>query len=183
MRDKILILHGWGGSDYPHWQSWLAGKLASEYGTVSFPLLDNPHFPSKNRWCKQAKAIIEEFTPTIVIAHSLGAVLWLWLADEIETKPTQIILVAPPSQTTSIETIKSFFPYPTPDLSPQESTIIVSNDDPYITPDEAKYLGQQIGAYVEILAEMGHINTDSGFGPWEYIYERIEKHKRADYDS
>jgi predicted alpha/beta hydrolase family esterase len=55
--DKVLILHGWGGSDAPHWQAELAGTIAKAYGTVSFPLLDNCHFPSKNRWVKQLKEI------------------------------------------------------------------------------------------------------------------------------
>jgi len=55
-QDKVLILHGWGGSDAPHWQAELAAEIAKNYGTVSFPLLDNCHFPSKNRWIKQVKA-------------------------------------------------------------------------------------------------------------------------------
>jgi len=30
MAKKVLLLHGWGGSDFPHWQSWLAGEIAKE---------------------------------------------------------------------------------------------------------------------------------------------------------
>jgi len=56
VREKVLLLHGWGGSDYPHWQSWIAGEIAKDYGQVAFPLLDQPHFPTKNRWMKQVKA-------------------------------------------------------------------------------------------------------------------------------
>ena len=48
MREKTLLLHGWGGSDEPHWQAWLAGEIAKDYGMVAFPLLENPHFPTKN---------------------------------------------------------------------------------------------------------------------------------------
>jgi len=44
MSHKTLILHGWGGSDSPHWQAKLASEIAKNYGTVSFPLLDNCHF-------------------------------------------------------------------------------------------------------------------------------------------
>jgi uncharacterized protein len=36
MQKKVLLLHGWGGSNYPHWQSWLAAELAKNYGKVSF---------------------------------------------------------------------------------------------------------------------------------------------------
>ena len=27
-QDKVLILHGWGGSDAPHWQAELACEIA-----------------------------------------------------------------------------------------------------------------------------------------------------------
>jgi len=69
---RVLILHGWGGSDYPHWQAKLASKLACNYKAVYFPLLKNPHFPSRNSWLKQLDEIMEWFKPTIVVCHSLG---------------------------------------------------------------------------------------------------------------
>jgi len=59
MDKRVLILHGWGGSDYPHWQSHLASSVAKSYGTVSFPLLSNCHFPSKNRWLRELKQILK----------------------------------------------------------------------------------------------------------------------------
>lgn len=168
--DKTLILHGWGGSDYPHWQAHLASFLARDYGTVSFPLLDNPHFPSKNRWVKQVKEIIEEFKPNIVVTHSLGSVLWLLIADELDICLDKLILVAPPSPETKIDTIKSFFPYSAPKtLRSKESMIIVSDNDEYINVDEAKELAKACGAKLEIIPNAGHINDKSGFGRWEYI--------------
>jgi len=181
LQDRVLILHGWGGSDYPHWQSWLASKLAMEYGTLSFPLLNNPQFPAKNRWLKQIKTHLEDFSANIVIAHSLGAFLWLWLASEIDISLKKVILVAPPSQDTQIDTIKSFFPYPNPHLNAKEAMIIASDNDPYISPKEAKTLGKQVGARVEILPNIGHINVESGFGAWEYIY-RLSKQKVRELD-
>ncbi|HIC86873.1 MAG TPA: helix-turn-helix domain-containing protein, partial [Aquificae bacterium] len=54
----------------------LASEIAKNYGTVSFPLLDNCHFPSKNRWLKQVKQLLEEFKPHTVVCHSLANTLW-----------------------------------------------------------------------------------------------------------
>ena len=48
MSKKVLILHGWGGSDYPHWQSWSASQLIKENYIVSFPQLPNKDFPNLN---------------------------------------------------------------------------------------------------------------------------------------
>ncbi|PTB83463.1 hypothetical protein C9926_02785, partial [Sulfurovum lithotrophicum] len=80
--DRVLILHGWGGSDAPHWQAELASEIAKNYGTVSFPLLNNCHFPSKNRWMKQVKEILTTFKPHTVVCHSLANNLWMWLCEE-----------------------------------------------------------------------------------------------------
>lgn len=176
--DRVLIIHGWGGSDYPHWQAWLAGKLAANYGTVSFPLLDNPHFPSKNRWVRQLKEIIERFKPNIVVAHSLGSVLWLLTVPEIDISLDKLILVAPPSKDTKIDTIKSFFPYSIPNnLKSKESLIIVSDNDEYIDIKEAMKIASECGADLKIIPNAGHINAKSGFGKWEYIEKLLEREK------
>jgi len=175
-RDKTLILHGWGGSDAPHWQAWLAGMLASNYGTVSFPMLDNPHFPSKNRWISQTKQILADFKPDTVVCHSLGCILWFWLANEDIDHIKHLILVAPPSLDTKIETIKSFFPCQLPSsLHASKIDLIVSDNDVYLDIDEAKMIADKYDIQLEILHEAGHINSDSGFGEWKYILELLNQ--------
>ena len=47
LKPRILILHGWGGSDFPHWQSWLAAELAKNGYPVYFPELPFMHTPRK----------------------------------------------------------------------------------------------------------------------------------------
>ena len=127
---KTLILHGWGGSDAPHWQAELAAEIAKDYGTVSFPLLDNCHFPSKNRWIKQVKAILEDFKPDTVVCHSLANTLWFWLCEEGEIETVErLFMVSPPSLNTEEKTIKTFFPCPMPEnIYAKEVHMIVSDD-------------------------------------------------------
>ncbi|DAB39798.1 MAG TPA: hypothetical protein CFH81_06095 [Sulfurovum sp. UBA12169] len=175
-QNKVLILHGWGGSDAPHWQAELAATIAKNYGTVSFPLLDNCHFPSKNRWTKQLKSILEDFKPDTVVCHSLGNTLWFWLSQNKIPAIKRLFLVSPPSLATQIETIKTFFPCPLPDtLHAKEVTMIVSDNDPYITPDEARKIAGHFGIMPIILHNAGHINTDSGYGKWELIEKLVIK--------
>ncbi len=177
MKQKVLILHGWGGSDAPHWQSWLAGEIAKKYGTVSFPLLDNPHFPSKNRQMKQVKKLLSEFQPDTVICHSLANVIWFHLCQEAEIKPVKrVLLVAPPSATCDIKTIRKFFPYTPPkNLFAQEAMLVTSTSDPYLTQEEAKILQQDLDIPMHVLQEAGHINTDSGYGEWTWAWEWVLK--------
>ena len=175
--DKVLILHGWGGSDAPHWQAELAATVAKDYGTVSFPLLDNCHFPSKNRWVKQLKEILEDFKPNTVVCHSLANTLWFWLCNEPTMHVPQIkrlFLVSPPSLTTDIDTIKTFFPCQLPkNLYAKEIQMIVSDNDPYIQVEEAKSMAQQYDIPVTVIKDAGHINADSGYGKWALIEKLV----------
>lgn len=174
-KDKVLILHGWGGSDAPHWQAELAAAVARAYGTVSFPLLDNCHFPSKNRWVKQLKEILEDFKPDTVVCHSLANTLWFWLCQEQEfmqklPEIERLFMVSPPSLTTEIDTIKTFFPCAMPEkLYAKEIEMIVSDNDPYITVTEAKGMAQHYNIPLSVIEDAGHINAESGYGKWELI--------------
>jgi len=175
-QDKVLILHGWGGSDAPHWQAELACEIAKDYGTVSFPLLDNCHFPSKNRWIKQVKQILEDFKPDTVVCHSLANTLWFWLCQEEIQTVQRLFMVSPPSLTTEEKTIKTFFPCEAPsELYAKEVHMIVSDDDPWVALDEAKNIATQYNASLTILKNAGHINADSGYGKWDHIEKLVMK--------
>ena len=173
--DKILILHGWGGSDMPHWQAQLASKIAKNYGTICFPLLDNCHFPSKNRWVSQVKQILKDFKPNIVVCHSLANTLWFWLCEE-DGMPTveKLFMVSPPSLSTEEKTIKTFFPCAMPrNIYAKEVHMIVSDNDPWVEMTEAKALASHYDATLTTVEKAGHINTDSGYGKWELIEKLV----------
>jgi len=175
---KVLILHGWGGSDAPHWQAELAAEIAKDYGTVSFPLLDSCHFPSKNRWLTQVKQILLDFKPDTVVCHSLANNLWMWLCEEDGmVQVDRLFMVSPPSLETKEKTIKTFFPCPLPDnIYAKEVHIIISDNDPWIKLDEIKEIAIHLDASKTIIKNAGHINTDSGYGKWSlienYVLER-----------
>ena len=186
--DRVLILHGWGGSDAPHWQAELAAQIAKNYGTVSFPLLDNCHFPTKNRWVKQVKEIIKTFNPTTVVCHSLANTLWFWLCEEDGIRPEgsalgvptveRLFMVAPPRLKTEEKTIKTFFPCPMPEkLYAKEIHMIVSDNDPWVSVEEAEQIASHYDIPLTIVENAGHINADSGYGKWELIENLVMEKK------
>jgi len=171
---KTLILHGWGGSDAPHWQAELASEIAKNYGTVSFPLLDNCHFPSKNRWVKQLKTLLEEFKPDTVVCHSLANTLWFWLCQEEIPQIKRLFMVSPPSLTTEVDTIKTFFPCTMPEkLYADKVQMIVSDNDPYIEVAEAEEIAKYYDIPLTTIKDAGHINADSGYGKWKFIEDLV----------
>lgn len=175
-RPKTLILHGWGGSDDPHWQAWLAGELAKDYGIVAFPLLDNPHFPTKNRWMKQVKALLKSFQPDLVICHSLANTLWFHLCQEGEMTPVRrLLMVSPPRLDLELDTIKTFFPVHVPEaLFAKEAMMVVADNDPYISMKEAKALQHALDIPMKVIEAGGHLNTDSGYGAWPWVLEWVK---------
>lgn len=176
---KILILHGWGGSDFPHWQSWLAGELAKDYGIVSFFKFSNPDTPELTMWKSELKEHLEDFKPDIVVCHSLANLLWFHLCNDESIEEVQkLYLVAPPSLEHTIEELKSFFPVVAPEnLYAKEALLIASTNDPYMTLDEANTLQKKLNTQMEVLKDAGHINSDSGYGKWEWILEEIKQQK------
>ena len=174
---KTLILHGWGGSDFPHWQSFLAGSLARDYGTVSFPLLKEKDTPQKDVWMTQVQEILEDFKPDIVVCHSLANILWFHLCNEQKAYHVKkLFLVAPPSLTCKLEELSTFFPVAIPkELYSKSVTLITSTNDQYMSEEEAQSLAEALCQAMHIvLKEAGHINAASGYGEWEAIVEMVK---------
>jgi hypothetical protein len=117
------------------------------------------------------KQLIKTFNPDTIVCHSLANTLWFWLCEE-EGMPTveRLFMVSPPSLDTEEKTIKSFFPAPMPaSLHAKEVQMIVSDNDPWITVDEAKKMASRYDIPLNVIENAGHINEDSGYGKWEWI--------------
>ena len=176
MKDRVLLLHGWGGSDFPHWQSYLASEIAKDYGCVSFLKFSDFDFPKLDAWRDEMLKEIEEFKPTTIVCHSLANTLWFILCNEDALQEVEkLFLVAPPSLNTDIEELKEFFPIKLPKkLYAKKTLIVTSTNDPYLTQDEAKQMQQVLKVDMEVLEDAGHINADSGFGEWRWMLQKIK---------
>ena len=175
---KLLLLHGWGGSDFPHWQSWLASEVAKEYGCVDFLRLPDFDHPKLDRWLEAASNEIAHLSPDVVVCHSLGNTLWFHLcnAGVIAKEVEHLLLVAPPSMQCKIEELSSFFPVAVPkNLYAKSAILIVSDNDPYMDMQEASALQQSLQIPMQTLHNAGHINADSGYGEWQWILQYIKR--------
>ena len=177
---KVLLLHGWGGSDFPHWQSWLASEIAKDYGCVSFLKFSDIDFPDFKLWQDELENHLIEFKPDIVLCHSIANILWFHLCNNSKIKNSikKLYLVAPPSLECDIEELKSFYPVKIPqNLYADEVLLITSTNDKYLTQNEAKELQNSLGVEMEVLKDAGHINSDSGYGEWKWILNNIKEIK------
>ena len=171
-----MILHGWGGSDFPHWQSWLASKIAKDYGTVSFLKFSSFNTPELGMWKRELINHLQDFKPDIVICHSLANTLWFHVCNEKNFEEvSKLYLVAPPSLNCNILELQSFFPVSVPkNPHAKEILLITSTDDPYMSVEEAKDLQNALGVEMKVLENAGHINSASGYGEWQWILKEIK---------
>lgn len=176
MNKRVLILHGLGGSDYPHWQAQLAADLIKQHSVVSFPAFPNRNNPELSIWKENLKKEIEHFNPQIVICHSLANVLWFHTCDELDISLEKLMLVAPVSRTRVVKEAKSFYPYPiAKDLKAKEIIMLASTNDPYMSEEEAMQLKEALSVEINVMKDAGHINADSGFGSHDFALEWLTK--------
>lgn len=180
MSKRVLILHGLGGSDYPHWQAHLAADLIKQDSAVSFPHLPNRNDPNLEEWKTFVKKEIEHFQPTVIVCHSLANLLWFHLCDEVNIKLDKLMLIAP-VRNELLEDAKTFFPYPIPkDLKSKEVIIAASTNDPYMKLEEAIRLQSKLRVGMKILEGAGHINAGSGYGKLECALDWINKEEEEE---
>ncbi|MBA1432764.1 MAG: alpha/beta hydrolase [Epsilonproteobacteria bacterium] len=176
MAKKVLLLHGWGGSDYPHWQSWLAGEIAKDYGCVNFLKFSDYDAPKLDVWLRELTLTLKDFKPDIVICHSLANTLWFHACHQnILTQVQKLYLVAPPSLQCSVTELKEFFPMQIPaNLFADDVLLITSTNDPYLTQTEAKELQKSLNIKMKVVQNGGHLNAQSGYGTWEWMLREVK---------
>lgn len=175
----VVLVYGYEGSGPGHWQRWLHAQLL-ERGVLSvFPELPDPLAPRCEAWVTRLAALVETAPERVIfVAHSLGC----WAIDHllVHSGPRNIaaaLLVAPPSPYLLFEPVESFFPPPCSETAweaiARHSLLVGSDNDPYIEPDELEKLARTLKVPVSVIPGAGHINVESGFGPWPFALEWV----------
>jgi uncharacterized protein len=166
----ILIIPGLGGSGPDHWQSRWEAKLSSARRVAQ----EDWDRPELDAWRGRIIEEVEQATrPVVFVAHSLGVLAAVhaasFLAKGVNGKRIAGgFLVAPPSATvlSELEAIdRTFLSLPDERL-PFPALLIASRDDPYSTFAESEALAGALGAKLVDAGFSGHINSESGYGPW-----------------
>ena len=161
----ILVVSGWSDSGPEHWQSRWQAKLSTARRVTQRDF----EKPIRAEWEEKiAREVLESARPAVIVAHSLGVIATLHAAQRVGEKIAGAFLVAPPSEAVIREmpSIDSaFLPVPRARL-PFPAAMVGSSDDPYADLLFARNLAQDIGAQFIDAGASGHINVDSGHGPW-----------------
>jgi predicted alpha/beta hydrolase family esterase len=162
----ILIVPGLFDSGPDHWQShWQRALPTAERVEQS-----DWQRPALGDWTASLMEAVRRRPGAILVGHSLGCALIAHLTGiRGDRGIAGALLVAPADvnrQGPAGRLLESFSPLPRHRL-PFPSLVVASRNDPYVEIDRARAFAQGWGSAFVDLGRAGHVNVESGYGPWK----------------
>ncbi|WP_158808321.1 alpha/beta hydrolase [Beijerinckia sp. L45] len=161
----IIIVPGLSGGTDVHWYSRWESKLP----TAKRVIQADWHNPNLEAWTAALiDAVKAAQRPVVLVAHSLGVITVGHAAAQIAERVVGAFLVAPPSQAVMLsipEIDKAFTDVPLDPL-PFPAVLIASRDDSYAAYADSEALAKSWHVELVDAGESGHLNDESGHGPW-----------------
>lgn len=173
MAETTLILPGYQGSGPDHWQTWFEAQIpeARRVDGIDWER------PILNDWVEAVRRAIQGAPhPVWLVAHSFGCLTAVAASQGFADRIAGALLVAPADperfsrlgvrpagrhgETRSLAAClpRARLPFP--------SLVVASCDDPWMRFDRVRHWAGIWGSALIDIGPAGHINVDSGFGPW-----------------
>ena len=195
MKSNVLIIPGYQGSGAAHWQTWLQSRVPGARRVSGVEWAN----PDLSVWADKVHASIQhDDRPVWLVAHSFGCLVAAVVAAERPQKIAGVVFVAPAdprrfsayggirrvSQTEQenwqesandalLPSAAEILPERLPDSI--RSVLIASENDPWLSIENANRMAARWRSQVINLGRVGHINTESGFGPWPALLVRLHE--------
>lgn len=160
-----LILPGLNGSGTGHWQRWWLNSGRDARVVEQ----DDWQRPQLKQWRQRLVDAVHTTPGAILVAHSLACSLVTQVAAWRSSLPIGGALLVAPADVDDASwasvLLAGFGPIPLQRL-PFPSIVVASRNDPYVAFERAARFAERWGADFVDLGEAGHINAESGFGPW-----------------
>lgn len=173
----VLTVPGLYDSGPKHWQSYWE-RLDARVRRVQQKDWNKPRAKD---WIAELDRAVVEAGPDVVLAgHSLGCcAIALW-ARKYKRTVRGALLVAPsdterPSYPAGT---RGFKPMPLHRI-PFPTIVVASSDDPYVSQERAKRFAKAWGSRYVCIGDAGHINGDSGYGPWPQGLQLLQSLRRG----
>lgn len=161
----ILIVPGYTNSGPDHWQSRWEAKLQTAQRVEQ----DSWAKPERSAWTQRLAEHVNAATrPVVIVAHSLGVATAVQALSLFEKPVAGAFFVAPPDVGNAAirpKHLMTFGPYERDPL-PFPSIVVASRNDPFCAFDVAEDIAGAWGSLFVDGGEIGHINGQSGHGPW-----------------
>jgi len=162
----ILIIPGFGDSGPDHWQTRWETKLSTARRVVQ------PDWSRADRaqWTGAILRAVEAAgRPVILVAHSIGVAAIAHAAPDMppgKVRGAFLVALSDWNRPNLLPGVThDFAPIPRDPL-PFPSLLVASRNDPYCDVDVAADFANAWGSAFVDAGEAGHINAESGHGPW-----------------
>lgn len=182
---RVLVIPGLRDSGDAHWQTW----LQSQYVDAARVTQRDWHQPELSNWSERigdTLARSSRHTLWVAVAHSFGCLALAHhlahqrarqatspSADGIETRTHARIVAALMVAPADPEKFGLSAELPRASLG-LPLTVIGSEDDPWMPLERARDWAHTWGGGFVNLGRVGHINTESGFGPWPLARQKVD---------
>ena len=182
-QQRVLLLHGLAHHrSADHWLWWLAEELRRERIPVQYPQSPSPDEPVLEEWVALAETELEQLgsdpdAERIVVAHSLGTILWQHLASRGLARADRVLLASPPLRERLEGRIAADWLAPIDVLgaiAAVPTTVVLRESDPYRPAMALEYTAGW-DANVHVLPGEGHINNEDGHGPFPAALDWVLK--------
>jgi uncharacterized protein len=161
----ILIVPGFKNSGPDHWQTRWQEKLSTARRIREVEW----HKPVREDWVQSVvDSVNEAEKPVVLVAHSLGVAAAIHAIPQLRKPVVGAFFVAPPDVTNPDirpKHLMTFGPYPRDPL-PFPAITVASRNDPFGSYEHADDITSAWGSLLIDAGEAGHINAESGHGPW-----------------
>ncbi|MCA0400266.1 MAG: alpha/beta hydrolase [Proteobacteria bacterium] len=162
---KIVIVPGLNNSGPQHWQSWLETRVPSGSRIV----MPDWATPDLKGWTQAVLDALEKVGPgAILVAHSFGCLATIRALQRSRRNAMGALLVAP-ADPVKFHLDRDAFSLPLP----IRSVLVGSENDPWMRCRDAQELAHGLGAEFLNLGRVGHINVESGHGPWPGVTKLV----------
>lgn len=176
-----VIVPGIGNSGPENWQSLLEEGL-ERVRRVQQRDWDAPFMPEWTLTLDRLIGSLEGEDP-ILVGHSAGVMTIVHWAMRHRRPVRGALLVAPPDFENRLpegfpppEVVAQAGWSPIPRLRlPFPAIVVASQTDPFCTVERARSFADAWGADFVNLGDAGHINSDSGYGPWPFVHELLAR--------
>lgn len=177
-----LIVPGLRGSSAGHWQTWIEARIP---GAVRVQQADWNE-PVLARWADVVRGHIDRASGSVwIVAHSFGCLATVVAAQDRRDRVAGAMLVAPADperfSPAGLRTGAASRARPSvAALLPQRqlgfaSVVVASTNDPWVPLASATAWADRWGSAFVNFGPRGHINVESGFGPWPWGLELFQE--------
>ncbi len=171
----ILLVPGFGNSGPDHWQSrWERNlRTARRVEQASWESPDEAVWSSAIR-----AAVTGAARPVVLVGHSLGVAAIAHAASRLPEGQVAGAFLVGPADTDAIAgwplpdglpswpaSVLTFAPMPMQRL-PFPARVIASSNNVFCSIERAEAITTAWGGELSVIANAGHINAESGHGPW-----------------